>query len=339
MANPYRNTIAELIGYLNPDQLDWLERFTVSLGQGKEKTKRQYKRVIVQFLHYTNKIEIDFTQCTVIEISGFFDSFGYERLTASSKKAYLSMLSSFYRYVICYGHCEMGDNPAFIYREQERQSLKIVDPKRNWFDEWQFQKLLNARRGGFREGEPAYVVERDIAIMWTLYGTGMRREEISNLTVNQFNPKLHTINVLGKGNNRRVVAILPSAQEVLQGYINEIRDQFNPPNNEQAMFVHRAPSGEVNAMTYSQIGNLANQVIKLSGIFTVKDGKTIGDTGTHVFRRSHATLIQKKTKDSKLVQAQLGHSSPTTTAIYTMLTDDDRINAIVDKVNITTDQS
>ena len=81
-------------------------------------------------------------------------------------------------------------------------------------------------------------------------------------------------------------------------------------------------------MSYDAIGYMVRLVLRSAGVFVD------GDLGTHVFRRSHGTLIQRQTGNPKLVQQQLGHASITTTERYVKLADDEHIENIRDMVGL-----
>ncbi len=145
---------------------------------------------------------------------------------------------------------------------------------------------------------------RDKAIMELLYSTAIRRNEVVNLNLDDLNPDDGTILIKnGKGNKDRVVPCGKNAWKWLDKYLRECRPHY-ADKNEPAVFISRKYGGIEKQGIYMMVKQYALQ----AGI-----KKTISP---HSFRASCATHLAENGCDIRFIQELLGHSSPSTTAIY-----------------------
>ena len=164
-------------------------------------------------------------------------------------------------------------------------------------------------RGG--QGEGSIVQLRDKAILEMLFSTGLRVSELAGLKRTDVNPKKEEFTVRGKGSKLRVVFMSPGAREWLKKYL-DARGDMAP-----YLFVRhdkaRLKSGEGGALTPRSIQRIVEKYAKAAGIT-----KRISP---HTLRHTFATDLLRNGADIRSVQALLGHSSITTTQIYTHVTD------------------
>lgn len=152
----------------------------------------------------------------------------------------------------------------------------------------------------------------DRVLRGLLYYCGLRRAEITGLRVNDIETPhaegdgtefLGKIHVLGKGGKRRVVSIYAGFWPVLKAYLQtRASDRADSP----LLVRDGAPWGEQMIPRRVQAWGKAANVDKPKA---------------HRFRHSFATRVYEATSDLRLVQDLLGHSSPSTTAIYTKVVD------------------
>ncbi len=148
---------------------------------------------------------------------------------------------------------------------------------------------------------------RDRAIMETLYSSGIRLNELVQLTVHDVDLKDKILVVRkGKGNRQRVVPIGKSATKYLKEYLTDIRPRYAKKNpNKRQLFL----SNEGNPVTGNTIRTALFKYRKAAGIRTT--------ASPHSFRRSCATHLLQQGADIRYVQKLLGHSNIRTTQIYT----------------------
>jgi site-specific recombinase XerD len=148
---------------------------------------------------------------------------------------------------------------------------------------------------------------RDRAIMETLYSSGIRLNELVQLTVHDVDLKDKVLHIRkGKGNRQRVVPIGRNAAKYLKEYLNEIRPRY-AKKNPQCRRLFLTDQGR------PVTGNTIR-----TALFHYKKAAGIEKTASpHSFRRSCATHLLQQGADIRYVQKLLGHRHVRTTQIYT----------------------
>jgi integrase/recombinase XerD len=150
--------------------------------------------------------------------------------------------------------------------------------------------------------------ERNRAIIETLYASGLRVSELTQLTISNLYFKENLIKVFGKGNKQRLVPMGSYSKKYLKIYIENSRPtQSVSKENMDLVFLNRNGGNISRVMIFTIIKDLA---IK-SNI-----NKTISP---HTFRHSFATHLLENGADLKTIQILLGHENITTTEVYTHL--------------------
>ena len=155
---------------------------------------------------------------------------------------------------------------------------------------------------------------RDLAILETLYSTGLRVSELANLNRAQVNLKTREFMVRGKGRKPRIVFLTEKAVERIEAYIKSRDDVFEPLfiNVGRARVSGDIVKGENRRLTTVSIESLVRKFAMLAGI--------VKKVTPHTLRHSYATTLLQNGADIRAVQEMLGHASITTTQIYTHLT-------------------
>ena len=149
---------------------------------------------------------------------------------------------------------------------------------------------------------------RNKAILETLYGSGLRVSELTELKLSNLYLDIEFIKVTGKGNKERLVPIGAEAIKAIKIYIENLRVHIPIKKGEDdIVFLNRRGARLSRQMIFLMIQDLA-QTIGLK--------KTISP---HTFRHSFATHLVEGGADLRAVQEMLGHESITTTEIYTHL--------------------
>lgn len=147
---------------------------------------------------------------------------------------------------------------------------------------------------------------RDRAILETLYATGMRVSELTNLTLGELHLDVNLVQPRGKGDKERIIPIGEEAQDWLERYLNNVRPR-QLANRPQSKYVFLNAHGH--QLTRQAIWQLIKRGAQLAGI---KKRVT-----PHTLRHSFATHLLEHGADLRVVQALLGHSDIATTQIYT----------------------
>ena len=158
---------------------------------------------------------------------------------------------------------------------------------------------------------------RNKAMLETLYSSGLRVSELTDLKISNFYETMGFLKVTGKGNKERLVPIGRDALKYIRIYLDNIRnDLVIKKGNEDFIFLNRRGAKLTRVMVFTIIKDLAKKVSLNKQI------------SPHTFRHSFATHLIEGGADLRAVQEMLGHESITTTEIYTHL-DRDYLKQII----------
>ncbi len=144
---------------------------------------------------------------------------------------------------------------------------------------------------------------RDIAVIELLFATGMRISELCCLKYQDLDMENHTVLIWGKGSKERILQIgNPDVVSALSLYQDAFQNQIAQSG---WLFVNRLG----NRLSEQSVRLMINKYAKLAGISM--------HITPHMFRHSFATLLLEADVDIRYIQKMLGHSSITTTEIYT----------------------
>ena len=151
---------------------------------------------------------------------------------------------------------------------------------------------------------------RNTAILEVFYATGIRLSELVSLNINSFNISEMLLKVIGKGNKERIIPFGNKALDALSRYLKERSLNWNS-NGETPIF---CGWGE------KRISNRLVQIILKDYLSTVLRSLDIRDpkgTNPHTLRHTFATHLLEADVDIRIIQELLGHSSISSTQIYT----------------------
>jgi len=159
---------------------------------------------------------------------------------------------------------------------------------------------------------------RDKAILEVLYSSGLRREEMHNLNMDDIDFAENTVRVnQGKFKKDRIVPLGKVAKESVLVYIKRSRSKWLKDAREKALFIARRGCRLSSCMIHVILKSYA-------------ENKRIT---VHSLRHACATHMLKRGADIIHIQKLLGHSSPKTTEIYTRLFPNDLLVAY-GKINL-----
>lgn len=172
----------------------------------------------------------------------------------------------------------------------------------------EIDSLLNTAKS---PGNPDAI--RESAILELLYGTGARISEVVSLNVGDVikfdGGEVASLRLTGKGGKTRVVPVGRYAREALDQYLVRVRPGLVSKDRE-ALFLN------------DRGGRLSRQSMWTIVSQTAKRANISVDVSPHSLRHSYATHLLDGGADVRVVQELLGHSSVTTTQIYTLVTID-----------------
>jgi site-specific recombinase XerD len=146
---------------------------------------------------------------------------------------------------------------------------------------------------------------RDRAMLDLAYSCGLRCEEIVNLDLGALDFDSEQLRVLGKGSKERILPVGEPAQRAVERYLARGRHQLAPDRREPALFVSK--SGR----------RLSPSDVSRRLTVWIREAALAAGVSPHSLRHSFATHLLEGGADLRSIQELLGHSSISTTQIYT----------------------
>jgi len=144
---------------------------------------------------------------------------------------------------------------------------------------------------------------RDLAIIELIYSSGLRVSEAANINLEDFEEKMSFLRILGKGSKTRLVPIGRYAKAAIENWVLE-RSKFSGESS--ALFINLKGS----RLTVRSIQLRLKRLALKQGLPPIHP---------HMLRHSFATHMLESSGDLRTIQELLGHSSLSTTQIYTKL--------------------
>jgi len=227
------------------------------------------KDVLQQFIYESAKVLQTRSQARLISgLKGFFDYLLFEDYRADNPM-------------------DLIETPKIGVKLPDTLSIKDID------------LLIDAIDHSKKEAE------RNLAIIETLYGCGLRVSELTTLQISDLYFEEGFISIKGKGNKQRLVPIATHTQVLITNYLENSRMQL-PIKDEASntLFLNRRGNGLTRAMIFTIVKQLALRADLQKNI------------SPHTFRHSFATHLLENGADLRAIQQMLGHESITTTEIY-----------------------
>lgn len=279
-------------------------------------TCRAYQQNLTEFLLYTaekgligKKENKNIKSISPLDIDALAirDYLGYlfkKKNKKSSISRKLSALRSFFRYLVKLGI--ITDSPAaMIHLPKLDKPIPVFVPVDEVFG------LLNSVNTNTLLGL------RNLAILETLYSTGLRVSELSGLNVSDVDKGARLVRVRGKGNKERIVPAGNKALKAIDIYRKCVDEVSKDHANERSckgtetntpLFLNKN-GGRLSSRS---IARMVDKVSKECGLNV--------PVSPHVFRHTFATHLLDAGADLRVVQELLGHESLSTTQKYTHVT-------------------
>ncbi|MFW0715503.1 site-specific tyrosine recombinase XerD [Pedobacter sp. N23S346] len=247
---------------------------------------------LVQYFQSINSTP-NLNEITTADLKAFISWLNELGMLASTQARVISGLKAFFTYLLLE---DIVQNNPMALIDAPKLSRKLPDT----LNIYEINQLIDAIDASKPEGM------RNKAILEVLYGCGLRVTELTELRISSLFPQIEFIKVIGKGNKERLVPIGGVALKLLDLYMNQVRVHMNiKKGNEDFIFLNRFGA----KLSRISIFNLIKSLAITTGI-----KKTISP---HTLRHSFATHLIEGGADLRAVQEMLGHSSITTTEIYT----------------------
>lgn len=256
-----------------------------------------YKRDIEKFLVFMNDEGYTYKNVDEILIRNFLMKERRNNISARSNQRRIIALRKFYDYLLRYDYVD--SNPFLAIR-----SPKVSKNPPQVLYQQEIEKLFS-----YNYSRTDFLAKRDQAIMELLYASGLRVSELVSLTLQDIYSRQRILKITGKGNKQRMAPYSIRAQEVLNDYIlncrNEIFRKNSIENPTNILFVN----DKGNPLTTRGVEYIIAKIDEKAG--------TNFKLHPHTLRHTFATHLLDNGADLRTIQELLGHASLNTTQVYT----------------------
>lgn len=283
---------------LNDLRRQFLEYLEIERGRSI-KTVENYERYLRVFLDFSKIKNPD--QISDENTRDFRLWLNRRGISKKTQNYYLIALRVFLKYLTKLGIKTLAAEKIDLAKVPERELDLITEEE--------LERLLRAPAGN------SLKTLRDKAILETLFSTGLRVSELSSLNREHMtNSGTGEITIRGKGGKLRIVFISENAKNAAKNYLDKRTD------TDEALFVKIQGSHLDCPRVTPGSGRLTPRSIeRIIKHYAIKAGISKKVT-PHVIRHCFATDLLSAGADLRSVQTLLGHSSITTTQIYTHIT-------------------
>lgn len=277
---------------------EWLEFLAVQ-RKYSEHTLKSYKRDVENFLKFLNQHKGELVSIALLnslKISDFrswLASRSTDGLVVRSNVRAVSSLKSLFAFL---SEKHLVDMDAINLLRRPKIPKLLPKP----IEEKTIINFLNAEY--FFEGDLQWITNRDRALYYLLYCTGLRISEALNIKTKDVAPSMK---IFGKGKKERIVLLLPVVIEKIKTYISTCPYDLNDG------FLFIGLRGKKLLAPYVDA-----RLEKLRLIYNLPD-----HASAHAFRHSFASHLIQNGADLRSVQDLLGHESLASTQIYTDIND------------------
>ncbi len=270
------------------------QSFDADLGarSAAERTRRAYAVDLDQFATWAGHLDRQPEDITYRDVRRFAAGLSTQGCAASTVARKLAAVRSLFDFMVRTER--ITQNPANLVSSPRRESKlpRVLDRE-------QITTLLE------RIPTDTPLRTRDRAMLELAYSCGLRCEEIVNFDESWVDFDSEQIRVLGKGSRERILPIGEPAQRALERYLSRSRPVLLENPDESALFLSK--SGRRLS---------PSDVTRRLGIW-VREAALAGGVSPHALRHSFATHLLEGGADLRSIQELLGHSSISTTQIYT----------------------
>jgi site-specific recombinase XerD len=290
--------------YVSELILDYIEHLEVEGGRSA-KTSENYKLYLERFVEFTDDIAVEKITTEIVRKYRLwlnrYKNNNDDELATITQSYHLIALRGFLTYL------SERDIPSL---SPEKIKLPKVSRKQVTFLHYdEVERLISQIEATDETGL------RDRAIIELLFSSGLRVSELVALNRDHVNTKRREFMVRGKGQKDRPVFLSETSSEHIHNYLDARHDSM------PALFLSYSrnggqadTSGDYRRLTARSIQRIISKYARLAGITK--------HVSPHTMRHSFATDLLMNGADIRSVQSMLGHSSISTTQVYTHVTDE-----------------
>lgn len=253
-------------------------------------TTSSYKRDLEKLSKYLQSINIvAYSDIDEAVCSGWLGSLYASNNNPKSIQRHLSSAKGFFKFLKKNSIVESSPFDLITAPKAPSYLPEVLSPE-------DVSQLLN-----FKPGDSLEI--RDLAIIELIYSSGLRVSEAANINLEDFEEEMSFLRILGKGSKTRLVPIGRYAKAAIENWVLE-RSKFSGESS--ALFINLKGS----RLTVRSIQLRLKRLALKQGLPPIHP---------HMLRHSFATHMLESSGDLRTIQELLGHSSLSTTQIYTKL--------------------
>ncbi len=277
--------------------IDIIDSFLITLEKERNfslHTIKAYKNDLTRFNQFLNQgtNRIKFKEINRNDIRRFLADEYENEYTSKTVARRLATIKSFFKYLV---KVELIEDNVSIHIHSPKVPKKLP----NFIDKNLIDVLMTS------PPLDTLIGVRDRAVLELFYSTGVRLSELVNMNIGDFHIDKKLVRVIGKGNKERIIPYGKTAESAIENYLKMRNLSFKPVFARSPLFVNSSEK----RISKRTIQRRMNNYIKL-----VADGKSVGP---HLLRHTFATHLLDNGADIRAVKDLLGHSSLSSTQIYT----------------------
>jgi integrase/recombinase XerC/integrase/recombinase XerD len=266
----------------------------MAVRSAAESTRRAYANDVGQLAEWASEIKKEPEALGHRDLRRFAARLSDRGISKAGVARKLAAIRAFYAALVRTG--EMKANPADLVAtpKRDRKLPRVLSRE-------EMQRLLD------RIPTRTPLETRDRAMLELTYSCGLRAEEVVNLDSDAADFEGERLRIEGKGGKTRLVPMGEPAQAALSRYLDRARPALVGPGQESALFVSK--SGR----------RLHPSDVRRRLQLWVREAAIAGGVSPHALRHSFATHLLEGGADLRSIQELLGHSSLSTTQVYTQV--------------------
>lgn len=266
--------------------------YLTSIRKYPDNTINSYLSDITIFKEYLSSLKINYLKVDKDIIREYLKVLGNSNYKSSSINRILSSLKNYYDYLE-YKHLIEYNPLKDLNRPKKEKRLP------NFINNNDYEEIIKKSLE-----RTDFIGRRNTLLLELLYSSGIRISEALNIKIKDINMGDKSIRILGKGSKMRIVYFGEYAKEYLEEYL-KVRN-----SSLEYLFLNKNNT----LLTRRGAEYIISNLVKTS---LLKKKVT-----PHTFRHSYATEMLNNGADIRSVQELLGHSSLSTTGIYTHVTNE-----------------
>lgn len=276
-----------------------------------EKTIKAYRIDLNHYLDYTNfRIENGLSR----NMLDAYITELHKNYKPKSIKRKIASLKAFIHYLT---YIEVLENDPFAKIDISFREPKLLPKTISLHILQAFFSTLYAQKETVKTEYQSKCLLRDIAVCELLFATGMRISELCSLTQENIDLENRTVRILGKGSKERILQI--GHEDVICSLLEYRKSFLTEIDSCGCFFVNRLHK----PLSDQSVRFMINKYVDIAAI-------KIHIT-PHMFRHSFATLLLEQDVDIRYIQRMLGHSSITTTEIYTHISNTKQKDILINR--------